>query len=80
MPRIPASALLLLVAAAGCGSPGGTVPFAPGGPETARRFALILAGEAEHAFTAARNATLAASTAVPSKPVYGFAPVTFFFQ
>ena len=41
---------------------------------------MIFAGDDEHAFSAARNATLAASSAVPSKPVYGFAPFTFFFQ
>ena len=52
----------------------------PGGPETRTRFALIFAGEAEHAFIAARNATFAASSAVPSKPVYGFAPLTLAFQ
>src|SRR5215212_1551757 len=56
------------------------VTFVPGGPETERRVALILAGRAEHAFTAARNATLAASRAVPSKLVYGFAPLTWLFQ
>ncbi len=45
-------------------------------PDTRTRFVLSLAGEAEHARIAARNATFAASTAVPSKPVYGFAPLT----
>src|SRR5829696_6556012 len=44
------------------------------------RFALIFTGDDEHARSAARNATFAASSAVPSKPVYGFAPLTFFFQ
>ena len=54
--------------------------FGPGGPEIARRFALIFAGEAEQPRTAARNAVIAASNAVPSKPVYGFAPLTVRFQ
>src|SRR5688572_22473490 len=56
------------------------VSFGPGGPDTARRCALIRAGLAEHARTAARNARLAASNAVPSKPVYGFAPLTWAFH
>src|SRR5438445_6148501 len=56
------------------------VTLVPGGPDAEMRFALILAGDDEHACSAARNATFAASSAVPSKPVYGFAPVTCFFQ
>src|SRR5436305_11986368 len=44
------------------------------------RFALIFAGDDEHALSAARKATFAASSAVPSKPVYGFAPFTCDFQ
>ena len=36
---------------------------------------MIFAGDAEQACSAARNATFAASNAVPSKPVYGFAPL-----
>src|SRR3954449_971707 len=56
------------------------VTFLPPGPETATRLLLILVGAAEHPFSAARNATLAASNAVPSKPVYGFAPFTERFQ
>src|SRR5438270_11781397 len=56
------------------------VTFVPGGPETARRLALIFAGVDEQPFSAARNATFAASKAVPSKPVYGFAPLTLDFH
>src|SRR5581483_4501409 len=56
------------------------VTFAPGGPETEMRLLLIFAGDAEHAFIAARNATFAASKAVPSKPVYGCAPFTSLVQ
>src|SRR5438445_12611029 len=56
------------------------VTLVPGGPDAEIRFALIFAGDDEHAFSAARNATFAASSAVPSKPVYGCAPVTCFFQ
>src|SRR5436190_3551653 len=56
------------------------VIFGPGGPETAIRLFLIFGGDAEHARIAARKATLAASNAVPSNPVYGFAPWTLLFQ
>src|SRR5690349_3662113 len=56
------------------------VTFVPGGPEIEIRLFLIFGEDAEHARIAARNATLAASKAVPSKPVYGFAPVTVAFQ
>src|SRR6188472_651135 len=56
------------------------VIFGPGGADTARMFALILAGDAEQPRTAARKEVIAASNAVPSNPVYGFAPLTFFFQ
>ena len=41
---------------------------------------FIFAGDAEQPRTAARNAVIAASNAVPSNPVYGFAPLTDFFQ
>src|SRR6476619_5962996 len=56
------------------------VIFGPGGADTARMFALMLAGDAEQPRTAARKAVIAASNAVPSKPVYALAPLTFFFQ
>src|SRR3954451_7388347 len=56
------------------------VTFLPGGPETARSWVLTFGAAAEHAFTAARKARLAESNAVPSKPVYGFAPLTTRFH
>jgi hypothetical protein len=56
------------------------VTLVPGGLAIEMMFALIFAGEAEQAWSAARKATFAASSAVPSKPVYGFAPVTCDFQ
>src|SRR5829696_1729176 len=46
----------------------------------ARRRVLSRGGASEHARTAARNATLAASNAVPSKLVYGLAPRTRAFH
>src|SRR5439155_25116306 len=52
----------------------------PGGPDTARSRVLIFGPVAEQGFTAARKARFAASNAVPSNPVYGFAPLTSFFQ
>src|SRR5207245_1725796 len=52
----------------------------PGGPDTGIRFAFSFGGDAEQPRSAARNATFAASNAVPSKPVYGFAPFTDAFQ
>jgi hypothetical protein len=39
---------------------------------------LMLADDAEQPRTAARKAVIAASNAVPSKPVYALAPLTFF--
>src|SRR5919204_63466 len=65
-----------LIALASCMN----VTFVPGGPEIGIRLFLILAGDAEQARIAARNATFAASSAVPSKPVYGLAPFTCAFQ
>src|SRR5579884_3307689 len=56
------------------------VTFRPGGPDTETRLAPIFADDAEHAFIAARNATFAASKAVPSKPVYGCACLTSAFH
>src|ERR1051325_3097748 len=44
------------------------------------RFDLILASDAEQPLTAARKEVIAASKAVPSKPVYGLAPLTCAFQ
>src|SRR5262245_15946802 len=43
-------------------------------------FALIRAGDAAQPRTAARKEVIAASNAVPSNPVYGFAPLTLLFQ
>ena len=45
------------------------VTLIPGAPETGIRFAYSFASEAEQPLTAARNATIDASNAVPSKPV-----------
>src|SRR5579884_3290818 len=56
------------------------VTLVPGGPETGIRLFLSFAGDAEQPRIAARKATFAASKAVPSKPVYGFAPCTDLFQ
>jgi len=68
---LPASRSLTGLVPASCKS-----PSCPEGPDTARSCVLIFGPAAEQAFTAARNARLAASNAVPSKPVYGFAPLS----